>query len=46
MFSEKINFLNLLDSAPLPSPFDGLWISVDNDKQAFEKNEKILIADK
>jgi len=43
MFSEKIIFKNLLDSIPLPSPLERLWISVDNDLQAFEKNQEISI---
>jgi hypothetical protein len=40
MFSGKIIFKNLLDSSPLPSPPQGLWITVDKHAQAFENNEE------
>ncbi|NKB83187.1 hypothetical protein HED51_04345 [Ochrobactrum grignonense] len=36
MFSDKINFKKWLDSGGLPSPSQGLWITVDKDLQVFE----------
>ncbi|MCM0750736.1 hypothetical protein DEA98_02740 [Brucella pseudogrignonensis] len=40
MFSDKIIFQKWLDSEGLPSPPQGLWITVDKHAQAFENNEE------